>query len=183
MSSNDMPDEIVIFRNSNGGIELGPAPEFCDWLINTKYVRHDLCAAPAAQDIEVQTIIDIVNKNSEPDEYAQEIIDLFHPIKAVTRSLRTPAPTDNAEALEALRRIERSHDPADQKDIDIIEAALLRGAGEKIPDQLIMAAEAYKVRNNFADDEDGLNAYVIYSEMLRILLRKAIKATNEAEGG
>ena len=34
-----LPDEIIIFRNSNGGLEFGPAPDGCDWLINTHYTR------------------------------------------------------------------------------------------------------------------------------------------------
>lgn len=33
----EMPDVIYLFRNSNGGLELGPAPDYCDWLVNVTY--------------------------------------------------------------------------------------------------------------------------------------------------
>ncbi len=49
-----MPDEIIIFRNSNGGLEFGPAPDGCDWLINTHYIRAD---KPHADDMQRQDIV------------------------------------------------------------------------------------------------------------------------------
>jgi hypothetical protein len=62
--TSEMPDEIIIFRNSNGGLEFGPAPEQCDWLINTSYIRTD--RAPAA-DAEMTAIYGILQWMANED--------------------------------------------------------------------------------------------------------------------
>lgn len=62
-NNNEMPNEIYLFRNSNGGLELGPAPDSCDWLVNIKYIRADSQPADVTAALDALDAIDNKTEN------------------------------------------------------------------------------------------------------------------------
>lgn len=58
----EMPDVIYLFRNSNGGLELGPAPDYCDWLVNVTYHHNRIVETLRRENEELKASVNILEQ-------------------------------------------------------------------------------------------------------------------------
>jgi hypothetical protein len=155
MTSNDMPElkpcpfcggaaykHIVSIRCKGCDVRFRPPTADDDELITAWNTRTNLCAAPAVG-ANNYLADKIIKMTKDAEEYlekgefqaaAQFLLGGLDYCLMHVRAHNTPAPTDNAEALEDIFK----HDPyskewaeAVYKHLPTIRSALLRGAGEK----------------------------------------------------